>query len=338
MILLRNCIDSEDTLIIDLGEDTFGYSGRVLLLEEYPNICWEVVEETENTGEAVTIEDVYFTCEDCARTAYQLTDCTGRLQPKYSEQDFESLVGSIIKVPFYNNACFTVSVVRYSQDYTYENIEYSNIYEDCNSCRQLKTITPNETSIRCDENLLKKVASNFSESMHQEVMSKRYGVEFCCLTDKNKWWLKQKMLEFDLSFVDSPEFPEPFVEVCCIQVDEPCVLPQNNCNTCDPIPNTPLPLDCNCTASVDSPHDCHTYTVEVTQIMIDDATGNTNTKANNKVYFGYIPCGETLAVTVPFTDESTSSYCVLGIPILGYFKDNEWVDIELVRGEICETE
>ena len=337
--VLHNCIDDEDKIYTE--SLTFDdYVGRVVTLEEYMG-CWYVEDTTEEVaGEELTIIDWYFDCEDCARIAYQLTDCTGRLLPKYTTQDFEDLVGSIIKVPYYGNSCFTISLIRYDRDLTYEEIEYSNTYSDCTSCRQRTTAEPGDATIKCDVDLYNKVTSNFSDVMHQEVMSKRFGVEFCCKQDKIKWWIKQKMLEFDLANDDSPELPEPYVESCCIQVDEPCVLPQNTCNTCDPLPGTSFPTDCNCTASLETPHDCHTYGIEITQEMIDGAINNTNSKADGNVYFGYIPCGETNSVTIAFSETTTEEYCVIGIPILGWFNNNEWVNASegfMIRGDICEN-
>ena len=41
------------------------------------------------------------------------------------------------------------------------------------------------------------VNCKFSESLYQEMASERYGIAFCCETDKRKWALKKELLEFN---------------------------------------------------------------------------------------------------------------------------------------------
>ncbi len=340
VILVRNCQDNDETLALD-GPQWGAYSnGDVITLEGYGEICWEFFSIAVGEGlEDAVVSNNYRDCEECQRTCYQLTDCTGRLLPRYTEQDFESIVGNIIKVPYYNNACFTVSVVRYSQLFTIEEIEYSNVYDDCISCRNRTTVEPNYTTGNCDTAKMLEIKGKLSETLHQEVMSARYGVKFCCLTDKSKYLIKNEILDFNLHKDPDPELPEPYVEECCIQTETPCVLPQNTCNSCNNSEEAEQEVSCNCLASANSPHDCHTYRFTITQEMLDAAIGNSNTSINNKIYFGYYPCGETQAQTARITTAGEYTYCVLGIPILGWYASNTWVNVEegvLIRENVCE--
>lgn len=342
--LIRNC--SNNVQQVTTSTVLTDYLNRIIVLEEYPDICWEVVEEVEGTGSAVTVENCFFSCEDCARTAYMLTDCTGRLQPIYSTQEnLLDLVGSIIKVPYHDNSCFTVSVVPYSNDETYYTITFSNTYETCEACRNLTTIYPEYEEELCDTEKVDKIKSKYAEAVYQEVMSRRFGVKYCCDTEKAKWELKNKLIDNDLIDFASPELPEPYVEACCIVTESICNEP-DRCTPCTTEVTVEQECPCSCEASTNSPHDCHTYSFTVTSEMLADATGNDNTRTNNKVYFGYIPCGSVKSITNSYStgEEGLKEICVLGIPILGWYKDNEWVDyttlvgVTLTRGAVCEED
>ncbi len=335
---LRNCEDIEQVIITDTS--LVDYVGQIVLLEEYADICWEVLAEVEDTGAVVTVTDCFQSCDDCTRMAYQLTDCTGRLLPRYSVQDdLAAHIGAIIKVPYYDNSCFTITEVRYySFERETEHIEYSNIYDTCAECRQRKTVEPDYTVVNCDTEYTDKVKSRSSETIYNQVISKRYGVKPCCQEDAMKWEIRNEMLKIDLLRHPSPDLPEPIVEACCIVTTVPCT----GCRVC-PTEGEEVVCPCKCSASAVSPHDCHTYTFNVVAEMLADATGNTDTNLNGKNYFGYIPCGKTDAVTVALEEASSEEFCVLGIPILGWYKDNEWVNYDsipegnLTRGAVCEA-
>jgi hypothetical protein len=78
------------------------------------------------------------------------------------------------------------------------------------------------------------------------------------------------------------------------------------------------------------------------------AIGNDTAWLNGKVFFGYYKCKATkptfVKITEVVSDGKTSrayseSFCVLGIPTLGYFSNNEWAEIlTLTRGDVCEPE
>ena len=117
---------------------------------------------------------------------------------------------------------------------------------------------------------------------------------------------------------------------------------ENNCGTitipqtCEEIATEEIP-DCNCSSSGEnSPHDCHTYTVSTTTEQLGLATGNTNIALNNKVFFCYFPCKNEKPKTVVIKTATEKEYCVLGIPLQGYYANDVFVPITLTRGEVCE--
>jgi len=115
-----------------------------------------------------------------------------------------------------------------------------------------------------------------------------------------------------------------------------------NLKKCQPC--QPLNCPCKCTASKCSPHDCHTYTFSIVAEMLADAIDNTETSLNNKVFFGYIPCAKTCSVTENYIVVGDQEYCVLGTPILGWYKEDVWTNYDsipegnLTRGAVCEVD
>jgi len=348
--LIRNCIDSDQTVITDT--DLTAYVNRIIVLAEYVGICWEVVEETEDTGANVTVGSCFFSCEDCARTAYQLTDCTGRLSPIFSTQeDLEDLVGSIIKVPYYDNSCFNVSIVTYDNSATYYIVDYTNNYTSCSACRQLKTIVPKYTLENCDIEKVDKIKGNFAEAIYQEVMTKRFGVKYCCDTEKVKWELKNDLIDYELNNHASPDFPEPIVEPCCIDKFgssncDPCNTNNTNLCTCNsqvtPCScedqnlcgcHTQIVKECSCKKiEVVNSCNCYTYKFNILATMLADATGNTDTTRNNKVYLRYTPCGERGQITINYVEAEKQEQCMYGTPTLFWYKDDVQVEFDAIEG------
>jgi len=138
------------------------------------------------------------------------------------------------------------------------------------------------------------------------------------------------------------------------------VAQDNPCQPCEPCVEEVAPIII-CEACADSPHPCHEYQIRIRLNQFALASENDNTALDGKIFFGYFPCGETEVVTEVFTEDSqeaqagtgneesqegqqpttgiiTREYCVLGIPILGYYANNEFVEIIIERGEECEAE
>ena len=42
-----------------------------------------------------------------------------------------------------------------------------------------------------------KVNSKFAELMYQKMATKRYGIEFCCKEENDKWLLRKELLDFN---------------------------------------------------------------------------------------------------------------------------------------------
>jgi hypothetical protein len=280
----------------------------------------------------------YQTCEECSTKAYLLSSCTSQFSIYSIDPRLEDLNSDnkIIRIPFYQDGCFRIEQIAYDRTRTYiPVIEYSGVYDNCLDCYPKETVEPLLEFGICDPQKVIDIKCDFAEMMYQQMMSRRLGTEFCCPIEKGKATLKNDIIDFALLPDELPDLPEPYVEYCCIPITtDNC--PPVSCSTCT---ETIVEVEnCNCTASENSPHPCHTYQVTVLGNQLLLAAGNTNGSLNGKVYFAYFKCKATKPTVVEYTTAQTNLYCVLGIPVFGYYANNEWVNLPLTRGEECPEE
>jgi|GEM_PF-4469092 len=286
----------------------------------------------------LVIEYCYPTCEECSTKSYRVYSCSSDFEIFSTDPRSELLASEdqVIRIPFYNNGCFKIEQVSYDRTKTYIPVlDYSGIYNNCIDCYPRETVEPLVEFGICDPQKVVDIKCDFAEMMYQQMMSRRLGIEFCCPIEKGKATLKNDIIDFALLPDELPDLPEPYVEYCCIPITtDNC--PPEPCTTCT---ETVVEVeDCNCTASENSPHPCHTYQVTVLGNQLLLAAGNTNGSQNGKVYFAYFKCKATKPTVVEYTTAQTNPYCVLGIPVFGYYANNEWVNLPLTRGEECPEE
>jgi hypothetical protein len=294
--------------------------------------------EVEPCGPPLEVISCYQTCEECSTKAYLLYSCTSQFSIQSTDPRLEELNSDekIIRIPFYQDGCFRIEQIAYDRTRTYiPVVEYSGVYDNCLDCYPKETVEPLVEFGICDPQKVIDIKCDFAEMMYQQMMSRRLGIEFCCPIEKGKATLKNDIIDFALLPDELPDLPEPYVEYCCIPITtDNC--PPVSCSTCT---ETVVEVEnCNCTASENSPHPCHTYQVTVLGNQLLLAAGNTNGSLNGKVYFAYFKCKATKPTIVEYTTAQTNPYCVLGIPVFGYYTNNEWVNLPLTRGEECPEE
>jgi len=281
------------------------------------------------------ILECYTTCESCWRPMYALRDCNNPAVELLSvDERLEDLIGYIIKVSYYENNCFTVTRVPYTHFTTpITYIGYSNIYNTCAACAEQESVDPNEDYCGCKPEHIEEVVDEFIDSMHQQMMAKRIGIKFCCPANAVDALVRYEKLSHHLLCQDTPDLPEPEIIECCIDTTKSCA--PTLCKPCE----TVVAETCNCQSSGESsPHDCHTYSIVVDSTQISNATGNTDTDKNNVVFFTYFGCKQENPTTVRITTAGTNEYCVLGIPLLGYYQNDNFIAVSVVRGDICTSE
>lgn len=284
------------------------------------------------TNQNVSTTECVDYCEPDTGDYYRLVDCAGLYLDIFSKDPaLEAAVGNIIRIPFFKNSCFSVYPANFSKfEKYYPPINFAGPYDDCLTCAPKEPVHPVVITGDCDPEIVEEIKCSFVDMVYQQMMSKRLGIEFCCPADKVKWDIKNDILDQDLIVQANPPLPEPVVEVCCIPTTPTC-LPTPCCN------QVVLPTSevCHCEASQNSPHDCHTYQVTVTSLHIAAAVGNTATHLNGKVFFGYFKCKETAPTILSYTAPNDESFCVIGIPRFGYYRNDVWTEITLVRGAVC---
>jgi hypothetical protein len=127
---LTNCDDK--TLIVYTSTDLSAYVGQVIIRLDCPG-CW-YVEEIEDipSDVPITVDVAYIDCIECARDYYLLTDCTGYKDPIITYTDLSQYVGSVIKIKYCPETCWSVATTLLA---TNAGIVIPEVeYEDCPEC------------------------------------------------------------------------------------------------------------------------------------------------------------------------------------------------------------
>ena len=157
---LVNCDDSGT--IVYTSSDLSAYVGQVILRGECPG-CW-YVEEIENipSDVIVTVTAAYIDCTECAREYYLLTDCTGYKDPIITYTDLSQYLGSVIKIKYCPETCWTVTATNSPTNagIVIPEIEYTNCQQCyltfpcvCTTVRNDSTTNKTYNYIDCDLNI-----------------------------------------------------------------------------------------------------------------------------------------------------------------------------------------
>jgi hypothetical protein len=127
---LTNCDDSDT--IVYTSSDLSAFVGQVILRGECPG-CWLVTTiDAIPSDTIVTVSAAYLNCTECAREYYLLTDCTGYKDPIITYTDLSQYLGSVIKIKYCPETCWTVTATN---DPTDAGIVIPEVeYEDCPEC------------------------------------------------------------------------------------------------------------------------------------------------------------------------------------------------------------
>lgn len=319
---------SGDTVIHTYGIDSFenpyyNFSGAFMYNS--------VVFNTEiDYGVDYLIDDITETicnCEVCDTTTYLLTPCRGGKTLVTTQEDFSTLINKVVKLPFNDNSCYTVTEKSCDNDDINHFIEYSGVYDNCTSCYDRSFSEDIDVIYGCgiSEDEYCKNYSKISEKYYNEVINKRFKVKTCCNDFSIDDELDFRFFEKELINHCSPDLPEPIVFSCCIDTT-------TNCEPCVPCTqSSSIICPCVCEILSSSHLECRAYSFNVTNEMILDANGNDKESVNGVVFFGYYPCGGTVVKTVRYTELSTEceNFTAVGQPLLGYFKDNVFISLDI---------
>ena len=129
---LDSCNNSEP-LTLFTSQDISAYVGRVVTLDEYPGCFIVTVFETSFPSPVtITITNSYADCPECAAQRYKLTDCDGLVNPLYTTTDLSAYVGSVIKLKFCPETCWTVEETQINT--SDDLVIVDSQYESCIIC------------------------------------------------------------------------------------------------------------------------------------------------------------------------------------------------------------
>jgi predicted nucleic acid-binding Zn-ribbon protein len=178
---------------------------------------------------------------------YVLIDCAGGVPTTQStEGGLEFYLDKVIKIipadpgEGKDEICLQVQKELCTPPYPTFNLPsvvITDYFPTCVECLTVKPTTIEEVKKRsvspgyntpgCLPDYYDKVSCKFSESLYQEVIKKRYGIDFCCENDTDKWDIKKELL--DLAAITDPDICETICPTDVVECNILCL----NTDTCD---------------------------------------------------------------------------------------------------------
>jgi hypothetical protein len=208
-----------------------------------PDACY-IIEEATDCDIAIpnlSVSETFVDCATCSGTCYSLTDCINPENILYFDglgaPELAQYVGQVISIYNANTeilTCTTVNELPCNQaiDPSPAIPEFITIQEefcDCEECLPKpievpeleinnRTVKPGYDTPGCSPEYVEKISCNYSEALYQEVISRRYGIEFCCSKDLNSLDIKKQLMEFKM--ITDPDACKEIPSDCC----PPCGL------------------------------------------------------------------------------------------------------------------
>ena len=129
---LESCGDSEP-IILYTSQNLSAYVGQTITLDGYDG-CYNVTIFSSNVPSTVTVvfKNNYPNCIECAAPRYKLTDCDGVRPSIYTTTNLSAYLSSILKLTFYPDTCWTVSVAQ--EPINPGDIYVDQTFVDCPEC------------------------------------------------------------------------------------------------------------------------------------------------------------------------------------------------------------
>jgi len=184
---------------------------------------------------------------EIATAKYILIDCAGVLPTTEStEAGLEFYLDKVIKtIPAdpgegANETCLLVQKELCTPPYPTFNLSsvvITDYFPTCVECLTVKPTTTEEVKKRtvnpgydtpgCSPEYYDKISCKFSETVYQEIVKKRYGIDFCCEDDADKWDVKKELLY--LAAKTDPNICETICPTNTVECNILCL----NVDTCD---------------------------------------------------------------------------------------------------------
>jgi len=215
--------------------------------------CYTVSAILGEVNEYVTLSTTPTPIADCASCkpydCYYLVDCANPGNYFVSNSNLEDYLNQIIKLP-YNDICWkvlsspncvgAVPVPEIVASYgTCAECLPTPIPEDVNL--NTRAIKPGYYTKGCPPEYTEKVNCNFASQYYQLMVSQRYGINFCCPLDLDKWDIEKSLLDLKALY-DEGMCVSSLVD-CCPPECVSAIITVFNPLTCQPPEDVTVDLD-----------------------------------------------------------------------------------------------
>ena len=234
--LATNCEDPEDTQLVSIDSTLDPLDLTLIYVFDFDlTKCWTIQESLDCPFDnpISTVSASYASCEICLGVCYKLTDCESGEIIYVNNVAYAEYVGNTIRVNYevsqgvFEIRCYTVEEIQ-CPDVTIPSIgEILDCFDSCEDCIpkpvvpvldiQNRTVKPGYNTPACTPAYYDKVSCKFAEAMYVKMAAIRYGIEFACDTEENRWTIKYELLK--LKSIET--------EDACTTITNPCCPPCN---------------------------------------------------------------------------------------------------------------
>ena len=234
--LATNCEDPEDTQLVSIDSTLDPLDLTLIYVFDFDlTKCWTIQESLDCPFDnpISTVSASYASCEICLGVCYKLTDCESGEIIYINNVAYAEYVGNTIRVNYevsqgvFEIRCYTVEEVQ-CPDVTIPSIgDILDCFDSCEDCLPKsvapilniinRTVKPGYNTPACTPAYYDKISCKFAEAMYVKMAAIRYGIEFACDTEEDRWTIKYELLK--LKSIET--------EDACTTITNPCCPPCN---------------------------------------------------------------------------------------------------------------
>jgi len=290
--------------------------------------CYTVSAILGEVNEYVTLSTTPTPIADCASCkpydCYYLVDCANPGNYFVSNSNLEDYLNQIIKLP-YNDICWkvlsspncvgAVPVPEIVASYgTCAECLPTPIPEDVNL--NTRAIKPGYYTKGCPPEYTEKVNCNFASQYYQLMVSQRYGINFCCPLDLDKWDIEKSLLDLKALY-DEGMCVSSLVD-CCPPECVSAIITVFNPLTCQPPEDVTVDLDYP--TECEEPQDVTSFITILPPRFICSCysitIGSPARPSDPPPTVTFRPCGFRDIVTVPLAFSTQHNICSNTVPVV----------------------